>query len=113
MQIVLIAPLTYGLPSWGNASETLLNKVLGLQKHALRLIHFAQAREHAIPLFLKGKFLLLKSLYYEKIFDLMYDINTNFAPIKISNLFSKITSVHAYSTRSSTSEHFFHQTIHT
>ena len=37
----------------------------------------------------------------------MYDINTNFAPIKISNLFSKITSVHSYSTRSSTSEHLF------
>ena len=36
----------------------------------------------------------------------MYDINANFAPTKISNLFSKITSVHSYSTRSSTSEHF-------
>ena len=37
----------------------------------------------------------------------MYDINTNFAPIKFSNLFPKITSVYSYSTRSSTSEHFF------
>ena len=36
---------------------------------------------------------------------------TNFAPIKTSNLFSKIASVHSYSTRSSTSEHFFYQTI--
>ena len=90
----------YGLTSWGNASETLLNKVLVLQKRALRLIHFAQAREHAI--LLKGKLLPLKSLYYEKIVNLMYDINTNFAVIKISNLFSKITSVHSYNTRSST-----------
>lgn len=54
---------------------------------------------------LKGKLLPLKFLYYEKIANLMYDINTNFAPMKISNLFSKITSVHSYS--SSTSEHFF------
>ena len=37
----------------------------------------------------------------------MYDINTNSAPITILNLFSKITSVHSYSTRSSTSEHYF------
>ena len=52
----LIAPhITYGLTSWGNASKTLLNKVLVLQKCALRLIHFAQAREHAIPFFLERK----------------------------------------------------------
>ena len=42
-----------------------------------------------------------------EIVNLVYDINTNFAPIKISNLLSKITSVHSYSRRSSTSEHFF------
>ena len=52
---------------------------------------------------------MLKSLYYEKIANLTYDININYAPIKISNLFSKITSVHSYNTRSSTSEHFFTQ----
>ena len=46
----LIAPyITYELTSWGNASKTLLNKVLVLQKRALRLIYFAQARDHAIP----------------------------------------------------------------
>ena len=104
----LIAPyITYGLTSWGNASKTLLNKVLVLQKRALRLIHFAQAREHAIPLFLKGNLLPLEFLCYEKIANLMYDINTNSAPINILNLFSKITSVHSYSTRSSTSKHYF------
>ena len=38
---------------------------------------------------------------------MMYDINTNSAPINILNLFSKITTVDSYSTRSSTSEHYF------
>ena len=37
---------------------------------------------------------------------LLDDINTSSAPINISNLFSKITSVHSYGTHSSTSEHF-------
>ena len=69
---LIVPSITYGLTSWGNVSETLLNKVLVLQKRALRLIHFAQAREHAIPLSLKGKLLMLKSLYYEKIANLMY-----------------------------------------
>ena len=37
----------------------------------------------------------------------MYEINTYSAPINILNLFPKITSIHSYSTRSSTSEHNF------
>jgi len=79
---------------------------LSFKKGALLPIHFAEAKGHALPLSLKGKPLPLKFLYYEKIANLMYDINTNFAPMKISNLFSKITSVHSYNTHSSTSEHF-------
>ena len=57
--------------------------------------------------FLKGKLLPLEFQYYEKIANLMYDINTSSAPINISNLFSKITSVHSYSRRSSTPEKFY------
>ena len=110
----LIAPyITYGLTSWGTASKTLLNKILVLQKRVLRLIHFAPVREHAIPLFLKAKLLPFEFQYYEKIANLMYDINTSSAPINISNLFSKVTSVHSYSTRSSTSEHFYTKKIFT
>ena len=37
----------------------------------------------------------------------MYDINASSAPINISISFPKITSVHSYGTRSSTSEHFY------
>ena len=104
----LIAPyITYGLTSWGTASKTLLNNIPVLQKRVLRLIHFAPVREHAIPLFLKAKLLPLEFQYYEKIANLMYDINTSSAPINISNLFSKITSVNSFGTRSSTSEHFY------
>ena len=95
--------------TWETASKTLLNKILVLQKRVLRLIHFAPVREHAIPLFLKAKLHLLplEFQYYEKSANLMYHINTSSAPINISNLFSKVTSVHSYSTRSSTSEHFY------
>ena len=43
-------------PHWWEASDTLLNEVLVLEKRALSLIHFAQAREHAILLSLKANF---------------------------------------------------------
>ena len=79
--------------------------VLILQKWALRLINFAQGREHAIPFFLKGKLLPLEFLYFEKVANLMCDVRS--VPINISKLFSKISRVHSYSTRSLPSEHFY------
>ena len=36
----------------------------------------------------------------------MYDVNSTSVPISTLNLFSKVSSVHSYRTRSSTSEHF-------
>ena len=61
----LIAPyITYRLTSWGTASKTFINNILVLQKRVLRLIHFAPVREHAIPLFLKAKFLPLEFQNY-------------------------------------------------
>ena len=48
----LITPyISYGLISRGHASKTHLNKLIILQKRALRLIHFADRNEHAIPNF--------------------------------------------------------------
>ena len=37
----------------------------------------------------------------------MFDINENTAPRSILNLFSRISSVHPYKTRSSTSDYFY------
>ena len=53
------------------------------------------------------KILPLQSLYYESVCSLMYDVNKNTAPVNISKLFSRISSVHTYNTRASTSEDFY------
>ena len=54
----LITPyLTCCLISWGNACKTYLDKILILQKRALRLIYSANRQDHAIPLFVKAKVL--------------------------------------------------------
>ena len=59
----LIAPyLPYGLIAWGQASKSQLNKLLVLQKRALRFIHFAKPRDHAIPLFINPKYYQLSLL---------------------------------------------------
>ena len=36
----------------------------------------------------------------------MYDVNKNTAPVNNLKLFSRISSVHTYNTRATTSEHF-------
>ena len=48
----LIFPyLSYGLVAWGQAAKTHLEKLLTLQKRAVRLINFAPFRSHAVPYF--------------------------------------------------------------
>ena len=49
----LIHPyLIYGINVWGRASKIHLNKILVLQKRAMRLMKFKGNKEHAIPLFI-------------------------------------------------------------
>ena len=104
----LITPyLTYGLITWGNASKTYLNKIIVLQKRVLRLIYFADRKEHAIPLFVNAKILPVTFLYYEAVCNLMFDIHDNSAPTNIMRLFTRTSSIHTYATRSSTSQHFY------
>ena len=80
----LILPyLTYGLPAWGQAGTKYLNKILILQKRALRLLFFADVRDHAMPLFLEANVLPITFLYHECVASLMFDTNSNNAPINM------------------------------
>jgi len=49
-QALIVPHLTYGLTVWGQACESYLDKLLKLQKRALRFIYFSD-HEHAIPFF--------------------------------------------------------------
>ena len=75
-----------------------LNKILILQKRALRLLFFADVRDHAVPLFLEANVLPITFLYHECVASLMYDINSNSAPINMLHLFKETSSVHSYNT---------------
>ena len=62
----LIQPYTtYGIVVWGNTFKTYLDKILKLQKRALRPMYFKNCKEHTIPLFVKSKILLIHMLYYK------------------------------------------------
>ena len=104
----LIAPcLRYGLIAWGQASKSQLNKFLVLQKRALRFIHFAKPRDHAIPLFINTKILPINFLYYQLLAETMSDVSNNLVRTNIQELFVPLSRVHSYGTRSSTSQNSY------
>ena len=99
----LVTPyLTYGLLVWGQASNSYLEKLLKLQKRALRLIYFSDHYQHAVPLFTDAGVLPIQFTYYELIANLMFDIRHNNAPCNIRDLFQDVSDIHSYNTRSST-----------
>ena len=106
----LIFPYTlYGIPVWGQAAQRDLEKILILQKRALRLIFFLNNRTHAIPLFLTSNILPVNMLYFETVSAIMHDVCTNSTPCNIRQLFIHSSDVHAHNTRSSFNKNFFIQ----
>ena len=104
----LISPyLMYGISSWGQASQSNLEKLLLLQKRALRLMNFSTKSEHAIPYFIKLNILPVHFLYVESVSCLMYDIQNKLAPVHIQNLFKHVSDIHSYNTRSATADKFY------
>ena len=80
----LIAPyLNYGICAWGDCPQTYLNKILVLQKRALRLIYFSKPRDHAIPFFIESNCLPLQSLFFQQLSYLMYDVHAKTQLLKI------------------------------
>ena len=87
--------------------------ILVLQKRALRLTFFAEPRTHAVPLFLETKQLPISFLLFEQMSLLMYDVHNNLAPDNIKNMFTKLSSVHSYRTRSVTNENYYVEQVRT
>ena len=106
----LIAPyLSYGLIAWGQACKSYLDKLLKLQKRALRFIYFSDYNQHAIPLFSDAGILPSEFSYYELTANLVFDIRHRNAPRNIRDLFQDISNIHSYNTRSSASNNFYTQ----
>ena len=101
--------LRYGVIAWGQASKSQLNKLLVLQKRALRFIDFAKARDYAISLFINTKILPINFLYYhdQLLAETMSDMRNNLVPTNIQELFLPLSRVHSYGIRSSTSQNFY------
>ena len=74
---------------------------------------FAEPRTHAVPLFLETKQLPISFLLFEQMNLLMDDVHNNLAPDNIKNMFTKLSSVHSYRTRSVTNENYYVEQVRT
>ena len=95
--------LCYGLPIWGNADRVLLNRLINLQKMAIRAISFADFNAHTSPLFKKHEILTLTDLYQHKLASLLWDLDHEKLPNSLLNLFCKRNDIHNHLTRMSSS----------
>ena len=104
----LIHPyLSYGLAGKGQTSKRNLVRILILQKRATRLIYFSDNFKHPFPPFLRTNILPIDMLCYKSVGALMHDINHDFVPINLKNLFSKIASIHSYDNRAAATGKFY------
>ena len=102
----LILPyLNYGLLAWGSAHQTLLDKLLLLQKKVLRIICGVPPRSHSEPLFTKYKILKIKDLYFFQLGQFMFNYNANALPSIFNSMFPRNQFFHNYPTRQSNEFH--------
>ena len=88
--------LIYGISSWGQASQSTLDKLLLLpQKRGIRLINFSPKCEHAISLLVNLDMLSVHFLYVESVSCLMYDVQNKLAPSRIQDLFTHVSDTHS------------------
>ena len=95
----LVVPyLRYGLIAWGQTGKTQLNKLLILQKRALRFMCFADRCDHAFPLFLRAQTLPIHFLYYKLLAETMH-VSNDVIPSQLKDLFIPTVKIHSYRIR--------------
>jgi hypothetical protein len=104
----LILPhMSYGIVVWGHAAQTHLDKLLKLQKRALRLIYFGQYFSQTIPFFCSSNILPINMLCFKTTSILMHDVSNNITPPNISNQFIYSNIIHKHNTRYSLKDNYF------
>ncbi len=96
----LILPyITYGIILWGNANKQYLDRILKLQKRAVRIISNSSYLCHTKPLFERFNLLNIDDLYKKECCTFMYKYNNNMLPKSFDNMFTNMESIHDYNTR--------------
>ena len=96
----LVLPyINYGILAWGNCSSYLLERILLLQKKAMRVVSNVHFRYHTHTLFFSNNVLKVHDLYKLNLAVFMFQKYTHELPPALSNLFMTNNQIHQYPTR--------------
>ena len=91
--------VNYGILIWGNTCKVYLDKLIKLQKWAIRTISNSHYRSHTQPLFAKHNILKVNDMYSLELGVFMYKYSTNDLPGIFNDYFTKRSDIHGYQTR--------------
>ena len=95
----------YGILAWGNSTSFLLERILNIQKRAIRIVNQKPFLAHTNELFLSNKVFKISDLFLFNVGIFMYKLSTNDLPGVFSTLFVRNEYFHSYPTRQSHSYH--------
>ena len=98
----LVLPyLNYGILIWGDTCKSYLDKLIKLQKWAIRTVSNSHYRSHTGPIFAKYNVLTVTDMHTLEMGTFMYRNSVNELPSSFNNYFTKRSEVHNYLTRHS------------
>ena len=86
----LVLPyINNGILAWGNANKSDLNRLLLIQKKAIRIVTNSGFRSHTNALFLENNILKISDLYLFQLGQFMFKLNRNDLPDIFQDMFLK------------------------
>ena len=104
--------LQYGITLWGSANPSNLQKIIRLQKKAVRIISHSVYNATTPPLFKRAQILNMTDMYKTESLKLMYDILNGNAPEELLSIFSQNIDIHEHNTRHRHNVHIQSQRTH-
>ena len=110
---LIYSHLVYAIEAWGSADKTHLNRLLTLQKRAVRMINFQDKRREdytlppSDPLFRELEFLKIQKIFMLRIGTFIYNCLKNYYTNHFKQWFKYINEIHSYETRANVNKNLF------
>ena len=95
----ILPDINYGILIWGNICKAYLDKLIKLQKWAIRTISKSHYRSHTRSLFAKYNIFNVNDMYSLELGVFMYKYSINDLPNAFNDYFTKRSDIHGYKTR--------------
>jgi hypothetical protein len=97
--------LSYGITIWGSAYKKQLNKLIVIQKRAVRIIAGNKYNEHTNPIFREFHILKLNDIYRVEVSKTAFKFKNKTLPQSIMDLFITNSEIHDRITRQNNDLH--------